>query len=352
MRRVLLVPIVALLLSLRPSYAADDLIYSRFGEYLEALRVQIGVPGMAATLIGKNEILWSRAFGSQDLDRQVAMRTDTPLHFDGVTEIFSATLLMRCVEEGRLSLDETMAVHGVTGSEGDLTIRQVLTHTSGPANNLTYAFRPDRFGPMPRIIRFCLNDSYRKSLSRWYEQMAMVDSVPGADSVQTASLTEGVPTPEQTDHYRLVLGRLAKPYAVDAQRRATATTYSSAVLTPTTGAIMSVLDYAQFDLALKAGLLLRTETLTAAWRPALSASGQRLPHGIGWFVQTSGNDTVVWQFGTGDHGSSSMVVMLPSRGLTLVIAANSTGLAKSFQLTNGDLTSSPFGRVFLTTFVR
>jgi hypothetical protein len=84
----------------------------------------------------------------------------------------------------------------------------------------------------------------------------------------------------------------------------------------------------------------------------LSANGQRLPHAIGWFIQTSGNDNVVWQFGTGENGSSSMVVMLPSRGLTLVIAANSTGLAKTFQLTNGDLTASPFGKLFLSTFVR
>ena len=70
------------------------------------------------------------------------MRTDTPMHFDGVTEIFSSTLLLRCVEEGRLSLDETMGVHGALAADADLTIRQVLTHTSGPANNLVYAFRP------------------------------------------------------------------------------------------------------------------------------------------------------------------------------------------------------------------
>ena len=38
-------------------------MYTRFGDYLESLRVQTGIPGMAAALIGKNDILWSRAFG-------------------------------------------------------------------------------------------------------------------------------------------------------------------------------------------------------------------------------------------------------------------------------------------------
>jgi hypothetical protein len=41
------------------------------------------------------------------------------------------------------------------------------------------------------------------------------------------------------------------------------------------------------------------------------------------------------------------VISVPGRGLTLILLANSDGLVKPFALRNGDLTISPFGRLFL-----
>ena len=54
----------------------------------------------------------------------------------------------------------------------------------------------------------------------------------------------------------------------------------------------------------------------------------------------------------GETGSSSMVVTLPARGLSLVLVANSAGLVKSFPLDKGDVTTSPFARIFLALFTR
>src|SRR5438132_10673282 len=48
---------------------------------------------------------------------------------------------------------------------------------------------------------------------------------------------------------------------------------------------------------------------------------------------------VVWQFGEDDNASSSLVVVLPARSLTLVLLANSDGLSKSFGLATGDVTN-------------
>jgi CubicO group peptidase (beta-lactamase class C family) len=100
-------------------------------------------------------------------------------------------------------------------------------------------------------------------------------------------------------------------------------------------------------------LLLDEDTLVGSWRPPVDATGKLLPHAIGWFVQNYNGEAVVWQFGTGgENGSSSLVVMLPSRGLSLVMMANSTGLVKSFPLEKGDVTTSPFARIFLALFTR
>ena len=53
-----------------------------------------------------------------------------------------------------------------------------------------------------------------------------------------------------------------------------------------------------------------------------------------------------------DSGSSSLWVTVPGRGLTLILLANSSGLARPFNLAAGDLTVSPFARLFLGLFVR
>jgi hypothetical protein len=111
-------------------------------------------------------------------------------------------------------------------------------------------------------------------------------------------------------------------------------------------------DLARFDAALKRGVLVLPETLAVAWTPPLDRNGLRLPHGLGWFVQSYNGERVVWQFGVSNNASSSMVMTVPGRGITLILLANSQGLARPFSLAAGDAIVSPFARVFLSFFVR
>src|SRR5712691_11078931 len=84
----------------------DDQLFGLFGDYLESLRTQAGIPGLSAAIVGENDILWERAFGQQDVERSIAARADTPFHLDGLTQVFTASRVLRCIEEGRLSLDD------------------------------------------------------------------------------------------------------------------------------------------------------------------------------------------------------------------------------------------------------
>jgi hypothetical protein len=47
-----------------------------------------------------------------------------------------------------------------------------------------------------------------------------------------------------------------------------------------------------------------------------------------------------------------MIVSVPGRGLTMILLANSQGLARPFSLASGNITVSPFARLFLSIFVR
>lgn len=351
MRRALLTLTIAVLLVLRVPVDADELVYARFSGYLESLRVQAGIPGLSAVVVGANGIQWERAFGLQDVERAIPMRTDTPVHIDGLTEALTATLVLQCVEENRVSLDERIGRYRSDVPDPSLTLRQVLTHTTGSPDNPSYAYHPDRLDPLTATIRACTGDSFRETLANLFDRLAMNDSVPGPDVRTIVPPAEGVLTSE-FERYGRVLARMAVPYTVDAQRRASATQYEATTLTPTSGVISTVLDLAQFDQALKSSLLLKPETLALSWRPPVTVTGERLPHAIGWFAQTYSGETVLWQYGSGDQGSSSLVMIVPARNLTLILLANSNGLAKSFALSGGDITTSPFGRLFLGLFIR
>jgi CubicO group peptidase (beta-lactamase class C family) len=178
----------------------------------------------------------------------------------------------------------------------------------------------------------------------------MFNSVPGMDAIHLVPPAEDIPSPSEVQNYTQTLARLATPYAVDAYGHASPSQYTATTLTPAGGLISTVNDLAQFDLALKSGVLLWPDTLEAAWLPPLGANNQRLPHGLGWFVQSYNGEPVVWQFGVSENASSSLFITLPARGLTLIMLANSSGLVKTSALSAGDLTVSPFGRLFLGLF--
>jgi CubicO group peptidase (beta-lactamase class C family) len=352
MRRPLLILTIAASLMARVPSEAQIPVVGRLGDYVDSLRVQAGIPGLAVSIVGPDDVIWEQSFGWQDLERSIATRTDTPFQLDGLTQVFTAALVLRCVEEGRLSLDDRIGRFKPDSPDANATIGQVLTHTSGPPESLIFAYRPERLYPLSRAIRVCIDGSFRETLVNLLDRLAMIDSVPGPDIIYPELLTEGIPSPSAVERYRSVLERLATPYAVDRPGRTSPTQYSQTMLTPAGGLISSVRDFAQFDIALKKGVLLRPETLAMARRPPMSSDGRPLPHGLGWFVQTYKGETIVWQFGVTPNASSSLVVTVPARGVTYILFANSDGLAKPFALTTGDVTASPFIRLFLGLAVR
>jgi CubicO group peptidase (beta-lactamase class C family) len=339
------------LLLARVPATAQGLGLDLFGRYVEALARQAGIPGLAAAIVGETNILWERGFGMQDVERSIAVRPDTPFHVDGLTQSFTATLTLRCTEEGRLPLDTQVAQFDGTSPEANATVRQLLSHTVRVADGLQFSYQPERLAPLWRGVRACTEDSYREALASLLSRLAMRDAVPGPNAVSLPPGSEGMFSAGEIQQYRAVLERLALPYAVDKRGRASRSSYGATELTPSTGLIASVRDLAQFDLALRRGVLLRGETLTAAWQNPAGRGGQPLPHGLGWFSQIYNGELVVWQFGVGDDASSSLVISIPGRRITFIALANSDGLVRPFPLAEGDVTASPVARVFLRMFV-
>lgn len=350
--RSLAVLLTVALLQLGPS--PGELLYGRLEAFLDALRQQAGIPGMTAAIIGSQDIIWERAYGQANPTLQIPAVPETPFHLHGVTQVFTAAIVLRCAEEGRLSLQDTIGQYDPLHPLRDLTIAQLLAHAPAPGDPpVPFAPRPERLDVLQLPIQQCTGVSYREALAQLFERLAMIDSVPGADALQAPELAPppffdvffdplAAVSSQRLQTYAAVLARLAVPSQPAPAGPDGVALMAFPPFGPGTGAVSTIRDFAKFDVALRQGLLVRPESLAAAWRQQTVGS----PHGLGWFVQDYRGTTIVWQYGVG-AGSSAFVLTVPERGMTFVLLANGEGLVRPFALDSGDVTVSPFARVFL-----
>ena len=82
---------------------------SPFESYLESLRAQAGIPGMSAALVQDGQIVWERGFGFQNVEARLRATPDTPYPVADISQTLAAALVLKCVEERRLSIDDPSA---------------------------------------------------------------------------------------------------------------------------------------------------------------------------------------------------------------------------------------------------
>ena len=335
--------------------AAPTVTTSPFESYVELLRQQAGIPAISATILKDGQVVWERGFGYANVESRIAATPDTPYLIGDLSETFATVLLLQCVEQHHLDLDDPLTQYKVDLGDPTPTLRQVLSHWSTTANTPPFKYDPGRFAQLSGAVEFCAPQPYRKSVShRLLERLAMRDSVPGRDMKDPDVVPEGLFDPAVLERYQKVLSRVAVPYKLDKKGKAIR---SDAVLpeslTASDGIISTVRDLARLDAAIDDQILLRPDTLSVAWSNAAGRDGTALPTGLGWFVQSYHGEPVVWQFGLTPGAYSSLVIKLPLRQATLIMLANSDALAPPApnQLANGDVTRSIFATVFLRLFV-
>jgi CubicO group peptidase (beta-lactamase class C family) len=323
---------------------AQGFVQTLFEQYLESLRRQAGIPGLSAAIMQGGRIVWERGFGYQDVDRSMAARPDTPYPVGGLTETLTSALVLRCVEEGQIDLEDPIRNWEPSFADAGATIRQVLSHTSTG----TFRYDQGRFATLTAVVEACTESPYRQAIAeRILDFLAMNTSVPGHDLDRADTSVRGMFSGASLDRYSDIMDRLATPYRVDGRGNAAASSLPEAGIDASTGLISTVRDFAQFVSALDDGDLVRRSTVETAF----SSQGASVPFGLGWFVQNYRGYKLVWQFGEWRNAYSSLVLKVPERDLTLILLANSDGLTASFPLRSGDVTTSLFARVFLSVYL-
>jgi CubicO group peptidase (beta-lactamase class C family) len=307
------------------------------------LRQQAGIPGLSAAIIQNGDLVWDNGFGYKDVEALERATGDTPYPLLDLTQTLSSTvLLQQCMELRYLDLSDRVRRWNSQFGEDTTTVAQLLSHAA-PTGRFQYD--SSRYAALTTVINQCAGGRYARLITEEIlNRLGMTNSVPSHD------LADGTPirhefTNSERERYVEILRRVAAPYKVVAGR-ATRSDYPRPSLSASTGIVSTVRDLARFDGALDDDILLGAETRRRAWEGAGS-----VPTGLGWFVQQYNNERIVWHFGLARDAYSALYVKVPSRKLTLVLLANSDGLAEPYTLANGDITVSLFAQLFLKLFL-
>lgn len=315
--------------------------------YLEALRRQVGIPGMSAAVVREGVVIWEKGYGYQNTASRIPATPDTPYLVGDLSGTLATVMLLECYERRQLYLNDPIRKYGAELPEANVTVEQVLSHTM-PGGEQPFNYSLERYGQLTTVMEHCGEArSYRKSVALLLDSTAMQDSVPGTDLWHSDSvLREGEFDAEDVARYRRVLDRMALPYKVDNRLRAERADLAPMGMSAAGGLVSTVRDLAKLDAALDANAILLQETIDKAWNPVKLGEFVS-PMGLGWFVQNHRGQRVVWHFGNIGNAYSSLLLKLPDQKITFILLANSDGLSATFQLPEGNVTKSLFAALFL-----
>ncbi len=125
---------------LNPSYSKAAAVRAVMERY-----VGIGLPGVAVAVQTETEGWWADAAGYSRTEDKTPMRPEHMHYLQSVAKTFMATVILQLAEKGKLGLDDPVSRHlpawaaGDLSNAGDVTVRMLLSHTSGVPE---YTVRP------------------------------------------------------------------------------------------------------------------------------------------------------------------------------------------------------------------
>jgi D-alanyl-D-alanine carboxypeptidase len=118
--------------------------------WLEAARVAKEEPGLSIAIVHDQDVVWAKGYGLADVARAQAATPETLYRIASVSKLFTATAIMQLRDAGALALDDPAEKHlawfhvrSAGADAAPITIRQLLTHTSGLARELPLPYWND-----------------------------------------------------------------------------------------------------------------------------------------------------------------------------------------------------------------
>ena len=293
------------------------------------------VPGVSIAIVKDGVIVKARGYGLSNVELAVPASPETVYQSGSVGKQFTATLVMMLVEEGRIGLEDPIGkyVPEAPARWNDITIRHLLTHTSGISDarwdstdfqrNYSEADLTRMIAAMP--LDFAPGSKWKYSNPAYILLGIIVHRVTGrfyGDVLRERIFTPlGMTTariiseadivPNRAAGYQLVKGELKNQDWVSPSMNTTAD--GSLYLT--------VLDLAKWDAALYGETLLRRASLERMWTPVRLNDGTTHPYGFGWAFGDARGHRII-QHGGAWQGFKSFIARYVDDRVTVIVLMN------------------------------
>lgn len=297
-----------------------------------------GVPGLAVAIVANGEVVAQRGYGIADVATGRSVIEHTPFNIASVTKPFTAAIVQMLAAEERIRLDAPVSAYlQLPSIYRDITVRQLLTHTSGIARDLRrdndddpdaaeYRRRLDMSQPSaPPGERFEYSNTGFTVLG-W-----LVEAIEGQPLNEVLDRRIFRPLGMRRARYRASLAddpERAQPHeVVDGVARPTLFVSGGF---GSGGISLSAADLAAFAVGLQQRKFLSPQQLETAWTPGTLADGSMArvrpnsdsdSYGLGWFI-TSFDGMRLLTHGGGITGFSANLYHFPDQKLTIAILAN------------------------------
>jgi N-acyl-D-amino-acid deacylase len=294
------------------------------------------VPGVAVAVVRGNDV-FARGYGYANIEHMVPVTDLTIFQSGSLGKMFTAAAVMLQVEDGKLALSDgiTKFFPGAPAAWRDITVRHLLTHTSGIPDYTTDAFDYRKDYTEEQLTKFAFEQPLEfPAGSRWnYSNTGyvllgfIVGKVAGkhygdvlAERVfrptgmtTTRVITEADIVPHRAAGYRLVRGELKNQAWVAPQLNTTAD-----------GALyFSLRDMIAWDAAVRRRAILKPESWEQILAPVRLNSGKTYPYGFGWGFGTRGGQAVQ-SHGGGWQGFRTLYTRFMGDDLTIIVLANAS----------------------------
>lgn len=118
-----------------PQGQQASLLSSTVDQLAQSTMQEQGIPGMTVALAKNGAMLYDRGYGVSDLATQASAQPGMIFEIGSITKQFTAALIMKLAEQGQLRVDDSIALYlPEYNFPSAITLRMMLTHTSGLAN--------------------------------------------------------------------------------------------------------------------------------------------------------------------------------------------------------------------------
>jgi CubicO group peptidase (beta-lactamase class C family) len=328
--------VVAVLLLLSPSVPgrADPV-----DDFVQAQMKKQRIPGLSIAVVEDGKVIMAQGYGLANVELHVPATKDTVYSSGSVGKQFTATCVMQLVEDGKIGLDDKVSKYldGTPDTWKDITVRHLLTHTSGIKNYspLTLNFRKDYTDAELLKIATRLPLDFTPPGAQWkYSNTGYVllgilikqvsgkfygdllkERVFGPLGMGTARVySEADIIPNRAKGYRLLSGELKNDE------------YVSPTLNQTADGslVFSVLDMARWDAGLYTEKILKKSSLEQMWTPVKLNDGSTYPYGFGWaLLDYRGHQNI--SHGGAWLGFTTSIWRLVDDKLTVIVLTNRAG---------------------------